>query len=635
MLHFMSIVVLPFSAETLRKFHGPKFRLLDFSFVIRSQYCYPEFIEVNMATKKRKKPLYALFTFALITASFIAQSGDSLEGPLSSVDEVTSLGGLSKPNILLIILDDWGKDKSGLYSEFNKDEIAIPTPTIDSIAQNGVRFTNAWASPNCSPSRVTLVTGQYPLRNGVKDVIEVEGAVGIDTSDPQLLPHLLKGSGYSTGMIGKWHLTSESDNVNNNAPLKAGFDFWTGTNGSFGPDAFTFPVSFSAYYVTPPIQCNFNTAPTVCEENQSWKTSLEYQNNTDLTEELWSQYESTYQVDQAINWINDREQDKPWFMYLAFQAPHSPLVLPPKHLLSSDLITRVEEKVRSFTGDPGYAYTEGQRLLSFEVTGEAESPGDFPPTERLPDTTLARAAYAAMVAAVDTEITRLFENIDLSNTYIILLGDNGTSGDVMDEDQPGFPNKDANLRGKGTMFQGGIEIPFMLSGPGVVEPGRTSSALVHTSDVYTTILDLAGVVDTKDGNQIDGVSFTNVIDSTEDPQGSRGISWSDYGPNPAANSRLNPNDAPWGYAIRDNRFKLKSDAVYDESGNVECKVSLPEDGICTTQEWKVKTSLYDLIEDPTEQMDLLEDGGQGLELWQYLRMSLLRIHQDKIFDSVD
>ena len=90
----------------------------------------------------------------------------------------------------------------------------------------------------------------------------------------------------------------------------------------------------------------------------------------------------------------------------------------------------------------------------------------------------------------------------------------------------------------------------------------------------------------------------------------------------------------WGYVIRDQRFKLKSNALYDESGNVDCKTDLPEDGICTIQEWKVKTSLYDLIEDQTEQVDLLEDGGQGLELWQYLRMSLLRIHQNEILNSV-
>lgn len=262
-----------------------------------------------MGTKRKCTLTYALASIILSGAA-LTVAGDELEGSQLEQQATTPNRG-SLPKILLIILDDWGADKSDLYSDFNADEIAIPTPTINQVAKEGVLFTNAWASPNCSPSRATIVTGQYPARNGVQDVIESEGAVGINVDDPHLLPRLLQQSGYSTGMIGKWHLTANSDNVANQAPLEAGFDFWTGTNGSFGPDWDTLPTTYAAYYVTPPVQCDFSGVPVNCAESQSWKTALEYQNETDLTEDLRGQYQPTYHVNQAIDWINRRTVGEP------------------------------------------------------------------------------------------------------------------------------------------------------------------------------------------------------------------------------------------------------------------------------------------------------------------------------------
>jgi len=562
-----------------------------------------------------------------------ARGASKLYGP-----ETRSLGtslqsGATRPNILLIVVDDWGTDKSGLYSEFNEDEIAIPTPTIDQIATEGVRFANAWGSPNCSPTRATLVTGQYPARNGVEDVIEAEGAVGIDTSDPRLLSHRLRNAGYRTGMIGKWHLTSKSDNTDNDAPLAAGFDFWTGTNGSFGPDADNFPFTNPAYYVTPPIQCDFRLAPPSCAEAKDWMTALEYQSETELTDELRSQYQPTYHVDQALGWINGQASDRPWFLYLAFQSPHAPFVLPPKHLLSDELIAEVEAKIRDFGQAPDYQYTEGQRFLSFAVTGPAASPGEPPPTQRLPNTSLARAAYAAMVAAVDTEISRLLGGIDLQNTFIILLGDNGTSGDVMDEDRPGFPAADAYLRGKGTLFQGGIAIPLVVSGPGIAERGRVSASLVHSSDVYSTILDMTGISTDRDSSRTDGISFMEVLRNPASGVGRRLVSWSDYGPNPPANSRDNPNDGPWGYAIRDDRYKLKSDAVYEPTGTVECALELPPGKVCRIWGWGTESSFYDLLNDPTEQENLLANGEEELSSRGRARLNWLRLQEQWLLES--
>ncbi len=540
----------------------------------------------------------------------------------------------NKPNILLLIVDDWGKDKSSLYTQFNPDEISIPTPTINKIAEHGVLFNNAWASPNCSPTRATLVTGQYPIRNGVRDVIESENAVGIDTTDPYLLPHRLKRAGYVNGMVGKWHLTSDSDNVDNKAPLEAGFDFWTGTNGSFGPDSDNLPIDYTAYYVTPQIQCDYTLDPAFCAPDPDWKTTLEYDNATDLTETLRSQYESIYEVNQAIDWINRQDSNKPWFMYLAFQAPHAPFVLPPKHLLSEQLLLQVQQTIAELTDNPDYVYTEGQRLLSFEITESAQSPDQEPKTQRLPNTALARAAYAAMVAAVDHEIGRLFDHIDLSNTVVILLGDNGTSGSVIDEDLPGFPEHNADLRGKGTLFQGGISVPMMIYAPEIKKPGRTANTLVHSSDIYATILDIVGIPYKKRKRRVDGVSFQSGFKPGYPGVLRRRFVWSDYGPNPPSNIKLNHNDSPWGYTVRDYRYKLKSNALFDEQGNVLCKTDVTGDEICATRDWQTEVSMYDLQRDPTEQHDLLGQDVDALSFWPRLRYWFLRYYQTRVFHSI-
>jgi arylsulfatase A-like enzyme len=589
---------------------------------------------MNMAMTKKRWSVVVPSALAALGSCSPAAAGGGWGAPTAPSLSSEAAADAGRPNILLIVIDDWGTDKSGLYSSFADDEIAIPTPTIDAIAAHGVRFANAWASPNCSPSRATLVTGQYPSRNGVRDVIEVEAAVGIDPGDPWLLPRLMTGGGYRTGMIGKWHLSSESDNVQNDSPLACGFDFWTGTNGSFGPDADNFPFTDPSYYVTPPIQCDVGVTPRVCAEAPTWRTQLEYQNETDLTQILREQYQPSYHVDQAINWINAPSDGKPWFMYLAFQSPHAPFVLPPKHLVSDELRARVEAKVRQVNSDPSYQYREGERFLSFRITEAPDPPDARPPTAPMPDPVLARAAYAAMVAAVDTEILRLLRQIDLRNTYVVVLGDNGTDGAVIDPDRAGFPGADANERGKGTLFQGGIAIPLIMASYDVVSPGRTSSSLVHSSDVYSTILELAGIT-IPDSTEvtIDGISVLHELQSPGDSGSARRVSWSDYGPNPPSNSRDNPNDTPWGYAIRDYRYKLMSEALYDETGAVQCTVELPPGEVCETWNWEAVSRLYDLLEDPTEQVDLLADGEAQLPFPLFARLTLLRLEQALIFHS--
>jgi arylsulfatase A-like enzyme len=461
-----------------------------------------------------------------------------------------------QPNLLLVTLDDWGRDKLALYGEPAADEIRIPTPTIDGLAAKGVTFARAWAHATCSPTRGSVLTGQYPSRNGLRTAISPGSPAGLDPTLPHLLPRRLSQAGYATAMVGKWHATSWAPG-GENGPLLSGFDSWTGFIGSHLTDA---QATTGQYYITPPLRCD---TQGLCAPAAGWLTSLAYQpGGVSLTAPLSAQYETTDEIDQALAWVEAQEHGHgpPWFLWLSLQAPHSPYVLPPARLLDPALVAQVEAK----TGVP---YQEGQRFSSLDGVG--------PRAPRKADTFEARAAYAAMVAALDTELARLFEELDFDDTFVILLGDNGTPDDTTDEDRPGFPGRDAHDRAKGTIYEGGIGVPFLVRGPGIKSKGRVSEALIHTTDVYVTLLELAGVDASTAGVPIDGQTFLPSLCSEDPSTSQRQFAYSEQrnGPGTVISD-----------AVRDDRYKLVHQTVS----------SIPS------------VALYDLQQDPTEQHDLLD-----------------------------
>jgi arylsulfatase A-like enzyme len=152
-------------------------------------------------------------------------------------------------------------------------------------------------------------------------------------------------------------------------------------------------------------------------------------------------YATTDVVDDALAWIQARST-QPWFAWVAFNAPHTPLHVPPASLA------------------PGYA------------TNTAVGAN--------------RRQYEAMVEAMDTEIGRLLSAVNLTNTHVIFIGDNGTPGNQV---QPPF----VSGRGKDTLYEGGVRVPFIIAGPAVTMPGRTNDTPVHTVDLFATLLDMAGI----------------------------------------------------------------------------------------------------------------------------------------------
>ena len=322
------------------------------------------------------------------------------------------------PNILLIIIDDWGTDASSLYHKDKKEgRVLAKMRNIEELANSGLLFTNAHAQPTCSPTRAAILTGRQAFQTRVgnpKDVLP---------EDEHTLPEAFQSeaSRYALGSFGKWHLGNLPDRENigysdlGGWPVFKGFD-----SGAVNPN----------YY--------------------SW-----VKNDNGKVKSPYKIYSTSDQVNDAIKFIKDNALRKPWFCWVAFNAPHTPYHDPP----------------------PGLAPIDGY------------SPQ---PTDKS-DTSQQSWQYRKMLEALDTEIGRLLKVVNRNKTYIIVIGDNGTQADVV---QAPFGPVDVSIRerhAKGDLYQGGIHVPLIVSGPAVTKPGSTTDALVHATDLFETILELSGI----------------------------------------------------------------------------------------------------------------------------------------------
>lgn len=332
-----------------------------------------------------------------------------------------------KPNIIVIIADDMGYADVG----FNGCE-DIPTPNIDSLAKNGIKFTNGYVShPWCAPTRAGLITGRYQQRFGFEHNPRFDfndEIAGIHDGEITLA-QLLKDSGYSCGIVGKWHLGAHEKFH----PIKRGFDEFFGFRGG-GHDYFKSRDTIDAPMYQLPLERNFG----------SWEPLKGY-----LTFVL---------ADEAARFIK-RHYGKPFFLYLAFNAPHAPLQAP-------------EEYVHKF--------------------------------EHIPDKR--RRIYAAMVNALDDAIGQVLQTIrDLGleeNTLIFFLSDNG--GPIGDASN-GSRN-DPLRGGKGGLYEGGIRVPFVIQWKGNLPSGKVHEYPVICLDIFATALAAANVGLPKD-RKIDGVNL--------------------------------------------------------------------------------------------------------------------------------
>ncbi len=326
------------------------------------------------------------------------------------------------PNILLIFTDDQGYHDVSFYG--TKD---LRTPNIDQIAASGMRFDNFYANcPVCSPTRAALLTGRYQDYVGVPGVIRTYPDNNWGYLDPKatLLPQELKIAGYSTALIGKWHLGLESPNT----PVERGFDYFHGWLGDMMDD----------YWKHRRHDINYMRLNGQVIDPEGHATDL-------FTE--WS-----------VDYIKSQADDnRPFFLYLAYNAPHFP-VQPPVSWLN-----KVKKREKG-----------------------------------IDDT---RAKLVAFIEHMDDGIGKVIQALKDSGQYektiIIFSSDNG--GHL-----PSKANNGPLRDGKQSMYEGGLKVPTAISWPGRIKSGSVSDKMQISMDLYPTLLEIAG---SHPKNKIEGLSF--------------------------------------------------------------------------------------------------------------------------------
>jgi arylsulfatase len=406
----------------------------------------------------------------------------------------TSDAAQPRPNIILIVADDAGYADIGSYGS------EIRTPNIDALASAGVRFTQFGVSATCSPSRSMMLSGTDSHLAGLGNMAEFtapnqKGKPGYEGYlNERVVPvsSLLKDGGYKTYMAGKWHLGEEPEH-------------WPAARG-FMRDLSLIPGGGS-------------------HTEDMWGLKGErqlYTLNGQALKALRPGFHSSedYTTSLINNIDENRNDEKPFFAYLALQAPHDPFQLP-------------DEWLDKYKGryDQGYEATRAARIERMKQLGMLSANStvfprlpNVPPWADLSAEERQQSArkmelYAAMVEHMDANIGRLIQYLKDNNLYdntlIIFLSDNGAEGNAWDIGPPWDNSKFEDWGKKGTFIQygaawaqvsagpfrmfkgflaeGGIRNPLIISGQGVQGSGRISNAVTHVMDIAATILKAANV----------------------------------------------------------------------------------------------------------------------------------------------
>ncbi|MCE9610318.1 MAG: arylsulfatase [Chthoniobacter sp.] len=340
----------------------------------------------------------------------------------------------SKPNIVHIVADDLGFKDVGFNGATD-----IQTPNLDALAKGGAKFSQFYVQPMCTPTRAALMTGRYPFRYGLQTiVIPGPAGYGLDTTE-FLLPQCLKDAGYATAIIGKWHLGHADTKF---WPKQRGFDYQYGAM-----------IGELDYYT--------HSDAGVLD----W-----FRNNKPVKEKG---YTTQLIGADAVKYINGQDAKKPFYLYLTFNAPHTPYQAPQDYV---------------------------DRYKSIED-----------PTRR---------TYAGMVACLDDEIGKVVAALDKKglreNTLIIFHSDNGGTknamfaGQMADLSKTKIPCDNGPWRdGKGSLFEGGCRVVACANWPGKIKP-QTVDGIMHAVDIYPTLAALASA-DTKKCKPLDGLNVWDTI----------------------------------------------------------------------------------------------------------------------------
>lgn len=413
------------------------------------------------------------------------------------------------PNLLLIVADDMGYSDLGCFGG------EIPTPHLDALARRGLRAANFHVNPTCSPTRATLLTGADNHLAGLGNMAEFlgpeqKGKPGYEghlNDRVVCVARLLRDAGYHTYMAGKWHLGEEPEH-------------WPARNG--------FERDFTV------LQGGGSNWPDMLYPNPA-HPRLTFTRDGKRLEELPRDHFSTAAYSDFIMRCatEHKDDEKPFFAYLSFQAVHAPLASP------DDWLNRSQGRY-----DDGYDAARARRLTRMKelgiVAGDVTAPPRLPSVPAWDSLTRQQQAlsarrmevYAAMLANMDHHVGRVLDHLrrigKLDNTVVVFLSDNGPEaagfseaaakafspdakawmektfdfrperwgkeGSVVDYGAAWAQVGSTPFRGfKGFVSEGGIRAPLIVAGPGVKHEGDVTHALLHVADIVPTLLDLAGV----------------------------------------------------------------------------------------------------------------------------------------------
>ncbi len=494
-----------------------------------------------------------------------------------------------RPNILLVIADDVGIDMTtnmypGLIDDIVKkygpsgrnhpDYQKIKgkpasTPVLDKFARQGMRFSNVWGHPFCSPTRAAILTGLYAVKTKVTTYADA-----LSPKHTSFVQKLRDEAGYSTAIFGKWHmagLPGKPSDYPGMKPKQAGFDLFKGN----------MHAAISSYWNYDYQVQDDKTAP------DQWRT--EPMPTKSLPGIAPTNYAPVVKVADTIEWITAREKenpDKPWFVWLAFNLAHTTIIQQPSAMAvpNADTLDPVSYKEMKECGGTFGTNTVGA------CSGEA--------------------LMRAMTNSLDTVFGKLLEAVEAadSNTYILFISDNGTP-------MYGRPNLDFidNMyitrkgRGKGTAYESGALVPMVIRGPRIAANSQ-SKQFAHVVDLFSTILELAKLTPPKtvfnsEGSgavPLDAISLTPILFDK-------------------AKSVRDPNT---GYILNENKNLMTNGTRWVGAQNATYKVvCIDSTDNCT---------FYNLAEDPLEEYPLTKpdscaDYGNGKwtpkdAQWHYCRL---------------
>jgi arylsulfatase A-like enzyme len=362
-------------------------------------------------------------------------------------------GAAERPNILLIVSDDQGYPDLGCIGTKN-----IQTPHLDRLAAEGVRATSFYVTwPACTPSRGSVLTGRFPQRNGLYDMIRndlvnfgyrysaeeyavsPEMTLGLDVRE-KTLGDLLHGAGYRTGMVGKWDMGQAKRFL----PLQRGFDFFYG-HGNNGIDYYT----HERYGVPSLFSGNARTQA----DKGTYATDLFKQ--------------------RALDFLKAKS-DQPWFLYLAFNAPHG---------------------ASSFANKPDEP----------KATEGVQAPEKYTAMYRGKVANEKLARYYGAVTCMDEAIGEILAQVEKQGqrekTLVVFFSDNGGAGN----------GGNAPLKGqKSTMWEGGLRVPFIASWPGKLPAGKVTGEFLTSLELWPTFAGVSGAA-TPPGLRLDGFDLLPVL----------------------------------------------------------------------------------------------------------------------------